>query len=213
MKKNGFLLLLFIPVTLLQAQELQPVTLKQPDKTSGATIMQAFENRASVLEFTEEEISPDDLSGLLWAANGINRPGTGKRTAPSAMNSQDIDVYAVTKEGVYLYDAATHTLQPVVAGDLRTFVANRQANFAKAPLFLVLVSDLSRFTRGDESQKPVWGACDAGIVSQNISLYCAGTGLATRPRASMNQEKLREALKLKESQILILNHPVAYPAK
>ena len=146
----------------------------------------------------------------LWAANGINRPESGKRTAPSAMNSQDIDVYAVMKSGVYLYNTKNHCLDFITVGDHRAFVAGRQENFAQAPFFCVLVSDISRFSRGDDSLKLVWAAEDAGIVSQNISIFCASVGFATKPRASMDQERLREILKLKDSQYLMLNNPVGY---
>jgi nitroreductase len=98
----------------------------------------------------------------------------------------------------------------VAAGDYRFMVAGRQTHFAKAPLFCVLVSDYSKFPFGDEDQRLVWASEDAGIVSQNISIFCAATGLATRPRASMDLEKLGGVLKLKDTQHLVLNSPVSY---
>ena len=151
-----------------------------------------------------------DLSDLLWAADGINRPDIGKRTAPSAMNAQDIDLYVFLKEGVYLYYAGENKLQPVAEGDSRNLVAGRQEEVASAPVIILMVSDTSRFRAGNEIQKLIWGAVAAGTVSQNIALFCASTGLSTRPRATMDQVKLRELLKLKDSQILILNNPVSY---
>ena len=213
MKK--LLVLSFIITVLidLNAQELKSITLNQPDKTRGLTIMQAFEKRASASVFTSDKLKLQDLSDLLWAANGINRPDTRKRTAPSAMNAQDIDIYVFTEEGVYIYNAAGNLLDPVVAGDQRLLAAGRQTEFAKAAVILLLVSDLSKFQGNDDAGKLTIAAMDAGIVSQNISLFCAGAGLITRPRATMDQAKLKEILKLKDSQRPLLNNPVSYPAK
>jgi SagB-type dehydrogenase family enzyme len=172
--------------------------------------MQALSLRASATEFNPAELEISDLSDLLWAANGVNRPDEGKRTAPSAMNAQDIDLYVFMKTAVYLYDAKQHTLLKTTDGDYRNLVVGQQEFVAKAPVICVLVSDISRFRSGEESTKLTWAAMDAGIVSQNISLFCASVGMKTRPRASMDQEKLRELLKLKDTQHLMLNHPVSY---
>ena len=114
------------------------------------------------------------------------------------------------KSGVYLYNHNKHCLDFIQGGDHRALVAGSQVNFAVAPLFCVMVSDFSRFTREEDSLKLVWAAFDAGIVSQNISIFCASIGLDTRVRAWMDQEKLREILKLKDSQHLMLNNPVSY---
>ena len=139
-----------------------------------------------------------------------NRPETGKRTAPSALNLQDVDIYVVRPDGCYLYDAAEHRLVPVAKGDYRKDVAAGQDFAAEAPVSLVLVSDFARM--GDVASAGTAKACalDAGIVSQNISLFCAAANLATVPRMTMNEEALRKALKLKDSQRLMLNHPVGH---
>jgi len=172
--------------------------------------MTALSLRASATEFDTTSLSLHDMSDLLWAANGINRPESGKRTAPSARNYQDIDLYVVMKSGAYLYNHNKHCLDFITGGDHRAMVAGKQENFAVAPLFCVLVSDFSRFTREEDSLKQVWAAFDAGIVSQNISIFCASVGLDTRVRAWMDQEKLREILQLKDTQHLMLNNPVSY---
>ena len=172
--------------------------------------MKALSLRASVDEFDTTGLTLQDLSDLLWASNGINRPEVGKRTAPSAMNAQDIDVYVLMKSGIYLYNAQKHLLELIVDNDFRNLIAGTQKYVLKAPIMCLLVSDLSRFPAGKESLKMVWAAEDAGIVSQNISLFCASVGLATRPRVTMDQQKLREILKLKDSQHLMLNNPVSY---
>ena len=192
------------------AQDLKTIVLNPPDLKQGFPVMEALSLRASADEFSDTKLSLQDLSDLLWAANGVNRKEIGKRTAPSAMNAQDIDVYVFVEEGVYLYDALSHVLNPVVSGDQRGLVAGHQVEVAKAAVILVLVSDISKFKSGEDTLKLSWAALDAGIVSQNISVFCAGVGLNTRPRASMDLEKLRNALHLKDSQHLMLNNPVSY---
>jgi hypothetical protein len=191
------------------SQELKPISLLPPDKTRGVTIMKAFEARASVREWSSRNLSLQDISDLLWAANGINRSTEGKRTAPSAMNAQDVDIYLFNEEGIFLYDARGNKLKPVVAGDYRSL-----PGATEAPVNLVLVSDISRFRAGSDSLKIGWANMDTGIVSQNISLFCAGTGLKTRPRASFpGADKIRSLLKLNKTQYILLNHPVGYLRK
>ena len=210
MKKTIIYCCLMMLSGTLFAQDLKPIVLNPPDLKRGLPVMEALSLRASASEFTGTKLSLQDLSDLLWAANGINRKENGKRTAPSAMNSQDIDVYVFTEEGAYLYDAKIHVLNPVASGDQRALVAGRQAEYAKAAVLLVLVSDISRFKSGDDASKLNVAALDAGIVSQNIAVFCAGTGLNTRPRATMDLEKLRTLLHLKDAQHLMLNNPVSY---
>lgn len=226
---------LFLLPLFCLAQELKPIKLNPPDKKRGLPLMETLAVRASVTEWSEKDLSLQDLSDLLWAANGINRPDSGKRTASSAQNAQDVDIYVFMKEGVFLYEAKEHALLPVVAGDYRLelFMSRppikapeskpeQKAEIPKpavppakpptlsAPIILLLVSDISRFRSGAQELKLEWAAIDTGIVSQNISLFCAATGLGTRPRASMDRQKIRELLKLKETQFPLLNHPVGY---
>jgi SagB-type dehydrogenase family enzyme len=204
--------LILLPLLAMgQAQDLKTIKLNAPDKTRGLPVMEAFSLRASVREWSDKDLSLQDLSDLLWAADGINRPD-GRRTAPSAMNAQDVDIYVFMKDGAYKYDAAAHALVPVAAGDHRDAVmmARPGGPPSPAPVQLILVSDISRFTRGETPGKLEIAALDTGIVSQNISLFCAGTGLATRPRASMDKAKVKELLKLSETQYPLLNHPVGY---
>ncbi len=209
--KNIFTFFLLTMLTVpLSAQNLQTIILHPPDTDRGVSVMTALSQRASVREFDTTAIGHRDLSDLVWAANGINRPDEGKRTAASALNAQDIDVYVVLKQAVYLYNAHQHHLEPVVEGDYRRVIAGRQESVAEAPLILLLVSDISRFGRGDEPQKLEWAAIDAGIVAQNVMLFCASEGFSTVPRSFMDREKLREILMLKDSQHIMLNIPVSY---
>jgi SagB-type dehydrogenase family enzyme len=201
-----------------QVPGMKAIKLNAPNLKRGLPVMEALSVRASVKEWSDRELSLQDLSDLLWAADGVNRPESGKRTAASAINAQDVDVYAFLKDGAYLYDAKAHSLIPVAAGDYRTEIAIRPggpggpgAGPQNPPgVLLLMVSDSSRFRMGSPELKSEWGAIDTGIVSQNISLFCAATGLGTRPRASINQEKAKSVLKLKETQHPFLNHPVGY---
>ena len=196
----------------LFGQELKPVTLNPPDLKRGLTVMEAFSMRASNTDFSDRKLSLQDFSDLLFAANGVNRKDIKKRTAPSAMNAQDIDVYVFLQEGVYLYDAFQGVLNPVVAGDQRILAAGPQESVAKAPVILLMVSDISRFNL-PETMKLENAAKDAGIVSQNINIFCAGTGFITRTRGSMDLAKIKSVLSLKDSQHPMLNNPVGYPVK
>ena len=189
----------------------QKIELPKPNLDKGHSIMKSLSLRksAAAQDFQKaKDLSLAEISDLLWAANGVNRAGEGKRTAPSAMNSQEIDVYVLAKTGAYFYDAKTHSLNLIANSDLRAMGAGSQAVFADTPINVLLVADISKFAHGDEAGKQRLGAMDAGIVSQNISLFCSGTGLITRARASMDSQGLSKALKLTASQIPMLNHPI-----
>lgn len=193
-----------------QDSDKQNLTLPSPDMSRPTTLMKALSERASVREFGDTQLSDRDLSDLLWAANGINRPQKGGRTAPSAIGAKDIDIYVIRENGIYLYDPSGHALQAVSGEDARALIGG-QDYVKTAPVNLILVSEQTRFNRGDDAQKKTWAALDAGVVSQNISLFCAAAGLNTVPRAMIDKEKMRTALKLKSSQLIMLNHPVGYP--
>lgn len=190
-------------VMVAAAQEVQP--LPKPDKEAKMTLFQALDRRESVREYSDREIPERTLSNLLWAACGINRPGQGRITAPSAINAQDITVYVCRQDGAWKYDAAAHALTKVSDKDLRKQVAGFQDFAATAPVSLVLVSDISKVRNHSEL-----GAMDAGYVSENICLACTALGLATVPRATMDKAELAKELKLGDSEVLMLNNPVGY---
>jgi hypothetical protein len=207
----------------MKAAGLETIKLKEANKERGLPFMEVLSVRASVREWSDRDLNLQDLSDLLWAANGINRPDEQRYTASSAQNAHDVDLYVFMKEGAYLYDADAHALEPVLSGDLRSELMMAPpprppgvaappppAAPSNPPIQLILVSDVSRFKFGPQELKPEWGAIDAGIVSQNISLFCAATGIKTRPRASMDKGKIAELLELSETQYVFLNHPVGY---
>ena len=211
MKRILFASVLFLCAFCIQAQQLSVIKLNAPDKTRGAAIMKALNERQSIREYSTENLKPQDLSDVLWAANGINRPD-GRRTAPSCRNFQDVEVYVVLPEGAYLYDAEKHALNPLTAGDFRGAVASGQDWAKTAPLSIVLVADMTKYGDMSENSK-LMAAIDVGIVCQNINVACAGLGLATVPRGSMDQATLKSALKLKDNHLLLMNNPVGYPKK
>ncbi len=209
MRKVQLLLLcLFVSVATFAADKV--IRLPKPNLNRNSEVMEAFANRHSTREYAAKALTLTDLSDLLWAANGINRPEEGKRTAPSAMNKHDVDVYVVLPEGTYLYDAKVHQLNLVAEGDHRGAVAGGQAFVKSAPVSLLVVSDLSRLGDAKNTHTQLMGAVDAGIVSQNISIFCSAAKLATVPRASMDTAKLKSVLKLTDTQLPLMNHPVGY---
>jgi len=193
----------------VNAQEFKVIKLNAPDKTRGSAIMKALNDRQSIREYKPESLRPQDLSDLLWAANGINRDD-GKRTAPSCRNFQDVELYVILPEGAYLYNALDHALNPVSSGDYRGAVASGQDFAKEAPLCIVLVADMTKYGNMSENSK-LMAAIDVGIVCQNINVACAGLGLATVPRGTMDQALLKTALKLTDQHLLLMNNPVGYP--
>jgi SagB-type dehydrogenase family enzyme len=201
-----------VTLTGLNAQELTEIKLNAPNKSRGSAVMKALSDRQSIREFDAKDLALQDLSDLLWAANGVNRED-GKRTAPSALNRQEIVVYVIRKDGAYLYDATAHSLKPVSKGDHRQAIASGQDFAAVAPVSLVLVANLDVLGDPANDGTKLTASVDGGIVDQNINIFCAAVGLATVPRGTMNRDELKKALKLTDKQMLILNNPVGYPKK
>lgn len=133
--------------------------------------MKALAHRASASSYDTAEMKIKDISDLLWAANGINRAGSGKRTAASSYNAQDIDLYLFLKAGVYIYNPKDHQIELVVSGDHTDLIATTQEFVKDSRQIILLVSDISRFKKGEESEKLRWAAIDAGIVAQNIMIF------------------------------------------
>jgi len=206
-----FVILLAVP-TLSLAQELKPISLPSPQTNGGKPLMQALKDRHTTREFSSEKLSPQVLSNLLWAAFGINRPDTGKRTAPSAMNWQEIDIYVATADGLYVYDAKGNKLDPVLAEDVRG--ATGMQPFVKdAPLDLVYVADLAKTGKSSAEDKNFYTAADAGFIAQNVYLFCASEGLAVVVRGSVDRAALAKMMKLRPDQKILLGQTVGYPKK
>jgi len=173
--------------------------------------MQVLSERKSTREFGPGELSSQQLSNLLWAGFGVNRPD-GRRTAPSAMNWQEIAVYVATKDGVYIYNAKANALDLVVAGDFRA-ATGTQAFVKDAAVNLVYVSDMAMTGDASSPDAQMYSSADAGFIAQNVYLYCASEGLATVVRGSVDKPALAKVLKLQPSQKIILAQSVGFPKK
>jgi nitroreductase len=194
------------------AQELKPIQLPPPQMDGGKPLMQALKERKSTRSFSPDKLPAQTLGNLLWAAFGVNRPDTGQRTAPSAMNRQEIDIYVATADGLFLYDAKGNALQPVLTNDVRA--ATGVQPFVKdAPVELVYVADYARMGGGSDSDKNLYAAADTGFIGQNVYLFCASEGLVTVVRGSVDRAALAQTMKLRPEQKIILAQTVGFPQK
>ena len=195
----------------VRAQEPPAVPLPKPQVTGGKPLMQALNERMSRREFSPEKLPQQVLANLLWAAFGVNR-ADGRRTAPSASNMQELEVYAVMADGVYRYDAKAHALQLHLKEDLRAATGNNPW-IATAPLNLLYVADYSKMGQRSEETKRVDSGTDSGFISQNVYLFCASEGLATVVRGGIDRPAVEKALKLRSDQHVVLAQTVGYPPK
>ncbi len=206
-----FVVVLTVPAASL-GQGLKPIMLPAPQTGGGKPLMQALKDRHSTREFSPEKLPPQVLANLLWAAFGINRPDANKRTAPSAMNWQEIDVYVATAGGLYVYDAKGNKLDAILAEDVRG--ATGVQPFVKdAPVDLVYVADLAKTGTGSAEDKNFYTAADAGFIAQNVYLFCASEGLAVVVRGGVDRAALAKSLKLRPDQRILLAQTVGYPKK
>lgn len=211
----GIFLILFI--SLMQAptafaQHLKTIELPKPRTEGGKPLMDAIRERSTSREFSSRELSLQVLSNLLWAAFGINRPDSGKRTAPSARNWQEIDIYIATQDGLFLYDPRAHALHQVLFEDIRT-MTGKQPFVTDVPVNLVYVADLSRMGDASPPDKDLYSAVDAGFISQNVYLFCSSEGLSTVVRGLIDRPALAGAMKLRPDQRIIVAQSVGYPGK
>ena len=213
--KRNFLIIsvltaIFILSSAVYAKDIESIRLPAPQTEGGKPLMQALKERKSLREFSAKELPLQVLSDMLWAACGINRPETGGRTAPTAKNMQEIDVYVVKAEGVYLYDAKANILAPVLAGDIRA-ITGKQSFVKDAPVNLIFVADLLKMGEMDAASIDFYSAADTGYISENVYLYCASAGLATVVRGWVDKPALEKAMKLGSSQKVVLAQTVGYP--
>ena len=186
------------------------IELPAPARTGGMPLLDAVAKRRSSREFSQVDLPPAVLSELLWAAFGINRPDGG-RTAPSALDAQEIDVYVALRSGAYLYDPKGHALDLAAASDLRR-VTGYQDFVDEAPLDLVYVADQRRMHMVPVGSRERYASAAAGAISQNVYLYAASAGLATVIRAWIDRDAIADALGLAHEQQVLLSQTVGYPA-
>jgi nitroreductase len=185
------------------------IALPPPEQHGGVSLMEALAQRHSTRDFSPEPLSLPLLSGLLWAAYGVNRKDGG-RTAPSALDAQEIDVFVALPSGAYRYDAATHELRLVATNDLRR-VTGYQDFVDEAPMDLVYVADHARMHLVPVGQRESYASVAAGAIAQNVYLFAAGNGLATVLRAWIDRTAIADALGLTHDQQVLLSQTVGYP--
>lgn len=177
----------------------------------GLPLMQALARRQSQRSFTAERLTPQLLGDLLWAAAGINRSELGGRTAPSAMNAQEVTLYAAMAEGLYRYEPEPHRLRLVAAADVRR-VTGYQDFVDDACLDLIYVADHGRMSLVPAAQRSAYAHVAAGAMAQNVYLFCASQGLATVLRAWLDRDALSAAIGLAMDQQVLLAQTVGYSA-
>lgn len=203
-------LLIFIMITSSSDGAMaQNIKLPKPDLNGGISLMQALNERSSHREFSTKELTLDYLSGLLWASCGINRAESGKRTAPSAHNWQDVQVYVFLNSGIYLYNEKNHELELILEGNHQA-AAGLQDFVPSAPVNLVYVADYAKMEGADSSRLEFYGGINTGFISQNVYLYCASQQLNTVVRAMVDREALHELMKLRPQQHVVVAQSVGY---
>ena len=202
-----------------QSQVPAGMELPKPQTQGGRPLMAALSDRKTNRNISEEKLSPQMLSNLLWTAWGVNRPASHGRTAPSAMNVQVIGLYVFLAEGVYLFDALSHSLKPLLTGDHRAKTGT-QADVGRAPVSLVYVADFDKYGAGrggrgvsDTGIQTAWSNAHAGFIAQNVYLFAASEGLASWFRALVDAPALSKLLSLRPSEKVLYSQGVGYPAR
>jgi SagB-type dehydrogenase family enzyme len=205
MKKLFVTIILISAVHLLNAQDQK---LPEPVKQGGKPLMQALNERHSTRNYSAKELTMQQMSDLLWAANGINRLD-GKRTAPSARNKQEVDIYIAIAKGVYRYEAEKNSLINISGNDIRAKTGSQP--FVKdAAVNLIYVCNKNEAASADETAMITNAAFTAGAMAQNVYLYCASAGLGSVVRGSYNSEELSSFLKLNSDQFIIMAQTVGH---
>lgn len=195
--------------------------LPAPSLNGGMPMNEVVANRHSVREFdASREISDSTLGQLLWMTVGINRPdaapnplgASANRSNPTALNRQEIRLFVFDKKGVWEYEPSSHSLMLVKEGDHRNLIAGTKA-FSQdfvldAPVSIVFIADMANLPEEDRTE--AMALVDAGIACENLNLACASEGIATVPRATMDDDGISELLGLTSRQIPVMNNPMGY---
>ncbi len=207
--------------------ELKPIILLKPSHDDGKTLLFALKRRKTIREVSDKKLSGQLLSDLLWAACGVNRKkgpfGIPGRTAATASNSQEIDLYVALQEAVYLYDPIKHRLVPSFDGDLRSLAIGRgqSGNGDKAPVRLIFVVDINKLSNTKGYQEPglkdpeiqkSYFYVDTGLIAGNVYLFAASHGLASWFH-NCNRKAVEEKLNLHEEQKVLFGMTVGYPIR
>jgi hypothetical protein len=204
------------------ARDLHPIELPKPGMEGFNSVLAALRERKTTRDISSRKLPTELLSSLLWAAFGVNREtaafGRPGRTAPSASNSQEIELYVAMLEGVFLYEAIPHRLTPVAVGDLRRLAVRNGS--PEAPIHILYIADPSRFDLGSSQPDPFMGDpeiqksyyyADAGFIAQNVNLFAASEGLAAWFH-NCDRAGLARELRLCPEQLVLFAQSVGYPA-
>jgi len=192
------------------SQGAKDIKLPAPVKTGGKPLMEALNARSSAREFSAKELSMQMLSDLLWAADGINRPDVDKRTAPTAMNWQDMDIYVILRLGIYKYMAKENNLKLVKTGNFMKN-AGKQDFVEKAALNLVFVSNTSKMAKTTTNEdKILFAGIHSGCIIQNVYLYCASVGLNTVTRRNIDLVELKKTMELSADDMIVTSQTIGY---
>ena len=210
MKKITTLLIVFLLFGGFQILAQDLVNLPKPEKEGGKALMEALNERQSSRSYADKQLSKQQLSNILWAAFGINRPESGKRTAPTSHDVRDIEVYAVMKSGAFLYLPKQNALKKIVDKDIRN-VTGKQEFVKSAALNLVYVSDFNKYDSDNEDALKMTAGTHCGFIGQNVYLYCASEGLNSVFRAWIDNDLIHEKLNLPEHKHVIYSQTVGFP--
>jgi SagB-type dehydrogenase family enzyme len=209
MKNILFVVIALIFSVIAKSQDLQSIKLLPPETEKGKSVMKALQERCTTREYSDRAMSLQDISNVLWAANGINRVNEMKHTAPTAVNWQEIDVYVVLGKGIYLYNPHDSTLYPVVKGDFRAQTGT-QDYVKNAPLNLIYVADYNKMKNADEAKKESYASADAAFIAENVYLFCSAFNMGCVIRASVDRDKLSETMKLRPEQKIVFGHTIGF---
>lgn len=182
--------------------------------SNGLSVTQALQQRASTRNFIDKDLTPAQMSKILWAANGINRPDKGKRVNPAALSVYSVEVYAVTRAGIYLYDAANHTLKLLTAGDYRSVTTTGQSFVSKAAVNLVYVETPAAWTGArmipPRDAQLSFANITAGAMVQSVALIAQTEGLGNCVRGSINRVEFAKVANLAEDKTILLAQSVGF---
>ena len=181
------------------------VALPAPARTGGMPLMQTLAERKTVREYKPAELDAATISEILYAANGVNRPD-GKRTIPTAMNKQDLEVYIALPGAAYHYDAKANKLVKIADGDFRTELIANKSMAQNSACILVYASDSSKFPNDIK-----FPAIHVGEASQDVYLYAASKGLGTVSLGMYDEKGVRKVFKLEDKMTVILAQAVGVP--
>lgn len=210
MKQITTLLLVALVVTTTGCAQPKEVQLPEPETKGGMPLMDALMNRQSTREFSEKELDHQTLSNLLWAGFGYNRPDEKKRTAPSANNKQEFEIYCAMSNGLFLWEPERNVLIPIVDEDIRAKTGG-QDFVATAPLNLIYVCNNAAFDEEMTDRRRNIVHINAGYISENVYLFCASAGLNTVARGYFDPVELPKAMLLPENKWIVLTQSVGYP--